>query len=196
MLLRNGQRLLRVDNNIPPLANLNVSSLTQSDDKRRGIVALYTVRDAEGDTLDLVFQWTRGGQAFVELRDDEPLVQEILADPALHSAQPWRVRPPAWLALEAGVPRSATFLWDSRDLPSGQGKVLLRFTARDADASAFEHDDGKQILSGLAEQPFHLGGEGTTDVALSIAAADLDGDGGVDLISANGPVATLSVFYG
>jgi hypothetical protein len=40
-----------------------------------------------------------------------------------------------------------------------------------------------------------LGGPGLTDGAISVAAADMDGDGDLDLVSANALGSTLTVFY-
>ncbi|RKZ07203.1 hypothetical protein DRQ32_10305, partial [bacterium] len=99
------------------------------------------------------------------------------------------------LVLEAGVPGTAAFVWDSRDMSGGQGRALLRLTARDADASVVEHDGGRPILSGLAGQPLSLGGLATTTDANIVAAADLDGDGDLDLVSANLGSDNVTVFF-
>ncbi len=43
--------------------------------------------------------------------------------------------------------------------------------------------------------PFTLGGTGTTDSPQFVSAADLDGDGDLDLVSANGDSSNLTVFF-
>ena len=47
----------------------------------------------------------------------------------------------------------------------------------------------------FATSPLVLGGVGVTDGASSIAAADLDGDGDLDLVSANPDAGTLTIFF-
>jgi hypothetical protein len=61
-----------VDNNAGPVAFVDGASFTlNASDQRRGIPVPFTVQDDEGDVIDLLFQWTRRGEPFPRLEDDE-----------------------------------------------------------------------------------------------------------------------------
>jgi hypothetical protein len=85
-------------------------------------------------------------------------------------------------------------VWDSSD--AFTGSVFIRATARDDEMGvAADGAAPKEVRGRLEVEPFVLGGSATTDFPVSVAAADLDGDGDQDLVSANHEGNNLAVFF-
>ncbi|MCR9243724.1 MAG: VCBS repeat-containing protein [bacterium] len=112
---------------------------------------------------------------------DEPFV------PALRTTVSWRLRPidPLLHPVMNGQSQvSSMFVWDSRDVPGG-GEVFLR-------AQPLDTDFGDPVVATASIRPKH----GFEDHVASlpstpIAVADIDGDGGDDLlvpVSSTGPL--------
>jgi VCBS repeat protein/FG-GAP repeat protein len=76
------------DRNAPPIAVVGDAAFVVNPDGRRGIPIPFDVRDREGETVDLVFQWRRPDQSFTspELRLPATATREeiaaLVADPA------------------------------------------------------------------------------------------------------------------
>lgn len=78
--------VFRVDNNQAPLIDLDNGLVVYGNDDRVGGIAIpFTVRDAEGDDLRVVFQWRTVEGDFPALPSDPAEVFAIQADPALRA---------------------------------------------------------------------------------------------------------------
>jgi len=64
------------------VATLDESTFVNAGDQRLGLVVPFTVSDAEGDDVQLVFQWTLAGAAFPTLPTTAAALTAALADPA------------------------------------------------------------------------------------------------------------------
>jgi hypothetical protein len=112
-------------------------------------------------------------------------------EPAPRPNQRWRLPPAEVLGSALGV--STCFTWNSSDAPPS-APVYFRATARDdelgpaADAAA-----SKPLLSGLSVDPLLLSELSVLQEPESIATADLDGDGDLDIVTANS--GNLTVFF-
>ncbi len=116
-------------------------------------------------------------------------------DPSVRNLQPWRIsardsfRSPTRASL-AGT--QGVFLWDNRDVGIGTS-VLLKATCMDQELGVSVSTTVSRAVSGVAftaQQPIPTG-----DTPVSVVAADLDGDGNLDLVSANRNSDDLTVFY-
>src|SRR5262245_15244225 len=115
-------------------------------------------------------------------------------DPAARPGEGWRIpAEPRLRASASGV--EGSFLWSSGvELPEG-GRAFLRSLARDDELGpAAEGAAPKHVRGALDVAPLALGGFPTTDGPFSVAAADLDGDGDLDLVSADA-FSHLTVFF-
>ncbi len=126
--------------------------------------------------------------------------QEATLDAALQpEARPgtrWRISAELRPLLASPTGLEATFLWSSGE-DIGGGPAFLRAIARDDELGlATEGRAPKQVRAALDVAPRVLGGAATTNAPVSVAAADLDGDGDQDLVSANNFGHTLTVFWG
>src|SRR5262245_9848182 len=83
------QAPFRVDNNQPPIVQLDSGPLILNPDERRGIPIPFRVIDEEGDLVEVIFQWRHEGEEFPSLdRDGDGKIEnaevdEILADRSL-----------------------------------------------------------------------------------------------------------------
>src|SRR5262245_35446971 len=117
---------------------------------------------------------------------------ELPLDPLPTPGEPWRTREEIFPLQTAGNGVSGRFLWDSTDAP---GSVFVRATARDEEfGSASDGAASKRVRGGLEVDALTLGGPATTDGPFSVAAADLDGYGDQDIVSANFVGNSLTVF--
>jgi len=104
--------------------------------------------------------------------------------------QPWRMQRFETQATEGGV--AARFPWQASEAAIFGGARIRGF-ARDADAGEAVETGSNKPLTGFA-QPLSLGDSSLTDFPHSVALGDVDGDGRVDLVSANAASGTLTVF--
>ncbi len=116
-------------------------------------------------------------------------------DPLPTPGQTWKVEKNIRLVRSEPVGTTRTFLWDSRDIPSG-GPVFFRVTPFDSDRG-IGNDAGPRMIRAPADSdPVVLGDD---PVARSLGkpdVADLDKDGDLDIISVglmNGR-ATYTIF--
>jgi hypothetical protein len=87
------------------------------------------------------------------------------------------------------------FVWNSADAPEG-GAVLIRATPMDLEKGVDGAiDASKPVRGALDSDPVIVGGESVKYQVQAIATADLDSDGDLDLVSANGISHTLTVFF-
>ena len=77
--------LFRVDNNLEPLVEIFEGALLLNPDEQRGIPIPFTVSDAEGDDVRVVFQWRRAGDAYPELPTTRTELEALLTDPVLRT---------------------------------------------------------------------------------------------------------------
>ena len=107
-----------------------------------------------------------------------------------------------WRIVESLDPRPAsasgideTFVWDSSDLLAG-GEVVLRAVPYDTE-QGLSTDTGvpRPVRPGLDVLPYTIGSSSSTAAPASIAMADLNGDGRLDLVTANVGTDQLSVFF-
>jgi hypothetical protein len=124
---------------------------------------------------------------------------DVAFDPPARPGQGWRIpaeprAEPRLRASASGV--EGSFLWSSAvDVPAG-GRAFLRSLARDDELGpTAEGAAPKRVRGALDVAPLALGGSGVTDGPQSLAAADLDGDGDLDLVSANTGGSDLTVFF-
>src|SRR5262245_60038324 len=81
------QAPFRVDNNQPPIVQLDSGPLILNPDERRGIPIPFRVIDEEGDLVEVIFQWRHEGEEFPSLDDDgdgtieKAELDALLADP-------------------------------------------------------------------------------------------------------------------
>jgi hypothetical protein len=81
--------VFRVDNNAPPIVQLQNDAVIANPDERRGIPIPFRVIDEEGDLVEVIFQWRHEGEEFPSLDRDgdgeieNAEVDEILADKEL-----------------------------------------------------------------------------------------------------------------
>lgn len=79
----------RLDNNAPPIVQLQNDAVVSNPDERRGIPIPFRVIDEEGDEVEVLFQWRREGEEFPSLDSDgdgeieRSELEGILADPLL-----------------------------------------------------------------------------------------------------------------
>jgi hypothetical protein len=114
-------------------------------------------------------------------------------DPVPTPGQSWRLPDDSRLRTTSlGVAERST--WDSTD--AGAGPAFVRAMAQDAEIGpAADGRAPKNVRSSLDVEPILLGGLATTDNPSSVAAADLDGDGDQDVISANFGGSSIAVFF-
>ncbi len=106
-------------------------------------------------------------------------------EPALEGAPFWRVRSSetALIADPKGTP--GRFVWDSSDVRGG-GDVVLRGIPLDGDPGiGIETQTPRTLRDSLDVLPRELGGEELTLEPSALATADFNGDGRLDLVSAN-----------
>ncbi|MFT5042195.1 MAG: hypothetical protein ACI8TX_003177, partial [Hyphomicrobiaceae bacterium] len=101
---------------------------------------------------------------------------------------PWRILAPL-LARSDPAGRANNFLWDTSDVPDPL-QVRLRILPIDGDLG----------VEGAAGRPFRPSFDASASLSTiapprSVAAADLDGDGDLDLVSANFGAETLTPFF-
>ena len=116
-------------------------------------------------------------------------------DVAPRAAQPWRVRDVAGDRPAAPQGTNDSFLWDSRDVPRG-GAVILRGVPYD-DEQGLATDTGvpRVVRSGIDVPATDVGGPVVTDGVAGLDLADLDGDGQLDLVTANVGTDRVTAFY-
>jgi len=110
--------------------------------------------------------------------------------PPARANQPWRMQRLETQATEAGV--AARFPWRVSEA-AFFGSARIRGFARDADTGEAVETSESKALTGFAE-PLSLGDSSVTNFPVSVALGDVDGDGRVDLVSANEVSDTLTVF--
>ncbi len=87
------------------------------------------------------------------------------------------------------------FVWDSTDLPEGGG-IVFRLVPFDTEIGIESRTrEPKTITSELDGQTFFLGDQASTPNPESVVTADLDGDGDLDIVSANSSGSSLTVFF-
>jgi len=115
--------------------------------------------------------------------------------PPLDARQEWRIRDLSSPRPAGASLRSDTFVWDSSDLPAG-GSVVLRGTAYDTEPGlATDTGVPRAVRAGLDVLPVHIGGASSTTTVAAIEAADLDGDGDLDVVSANSGADSATIFF-
>jgi len=75
-----------VDNNATPTVTILEGALLASGDASRGVPIPLSLTDDDGDTVSLVVQWARPGQAFPELPDDLQELAALRDDPLARAA--------------------------------------------------------------------------------------------------------------
>jgi hypothetical protein len=116
-------------------------------------------------------------------------------EPAPRPGQPWRIGAlPLLPASAEGF--ATTFVWStSTDLPGG-GSAFLRAQARDAEAgAAVEGAAAKRLRAALEVLPLALDPTPAFDQPRSLAAADLDGDGDLEILVASFASDRVTVFF-
>ena len=115
--------------------------------------------------------------------------------PPLDARQAWRIRDDSSPRPAGASVRGDTFVWDSSDLPAG-GSVVLRGTAYDTEPGlATDTGVPRPVRAGLDVLPVHIGGVASTTSVASLEAADLDGDGDLDVVSANQGADSVTIFF-
>ncbi len=114
--------------------------------------------------------------------------------PALASAQPFRIRIPSLVGSPTPFGARDSFVWNSADLAEGGG-VQFRAVPMDAERGVDGATEAAKVIrSPLDAELVTLGNVSLTSSPFSVAAADLDGDGDLDVASANYGGNTLTVF--
>ena len=168
---------------------MDVTGLATGDDDAR-LLCLPGQDDlVVGGGVQQVRTITAADVATCEVTVDAPFA------PALDARQGWRIADlSSPLPVGARV-RDDTFVWDSSDLPSG-GDVVLRGVACDTE-SGLATDTGvpRSVRAGLDVLPSSIGGAASTTSVAGLAAADLDGDGDLDVVSANSGADSATIFF-
>jgi len=124
----------------------------------------------------------------------DPLGQRVTVTsafaPPARVNQPWRMQRQENQATEGGI--AARFPWQASEA-TVFGDARIRGFARDADAGEAVETGSARSLAGFAA-PLALGDYSLIQLPFSVALGDVDGDGRLDLVSANGDSDNLAVF--
>jgi hypothetical protein len=130
----------------------------------------------------------------LELAHQAVHVSESFA-PALTATALFRVRISSLVVRASPSGTRGTFVWDSADVPDG-GPVQFRAVPMDAAVGVEGSTEAAELIrSALDTEPVAVGNWIVTSGARSVVAADLDGDGDLDLASAHPVNDTLTVFF-
>ncbi|MFN0244557.1 MAG: FG-GAP-like repeat-containing protein [Planctomycetota bacterium] len=133
----------------------------------------------------------------VEAFDLAPRIAHVSVafDPALHASQRYRVEQPRVTPRATPAGARGVFLWNSEDARAG-GELQFRATPMDAEHGVDGTTDGaKRIRSALDTDPIVLGDASLSNLPQCVVSADIDGDGDLDLVSANTGGDTITVFF-
>jgi hypothetical protein len=115
--------------------------------------------------------------------------------PALDAKRTWKI-------VDALDPRPAPpggvrhdFVWNSDDLVAG-GDVVLRAVPYDSERGlATDTGVPRPVRPGLDVLPYSIGSAATTDAPASVATGDFNGDGRLDLATANVGTDNVTLFF-
>ncbi len=128
----------------------------------------------------------------------DPLTQTVQVaepfKPALTALQRWRIRSDPFLDPRPADGARRSFPWDSRAAGAG-ARVFLRATVVGEPGRSSETVTAKELVPPAFEEPLILGGQLTSIGPYSVVPADLDGDGDLDLASANIVADDLTLFF-
>jgi FG-GAP-like repeat len=117
-------------------------------------------------------------------------------DPPPTASQRWRIRDGVVITPAGSTIVDDVFVWDSSDVGVG-GEVVLQAVPYDAEPGlASDTGPPRSVKASIDVAPMTLGGPGLTDGATDAVLADLDGDGLVDVATANSGQDSVSVFFG
>ncbi|MBI1850520.1 MAG: VCBS repeat-containing protein, partial [Planctomycetes bacterium] len=134
---------------------------------------------------------------------DFDLARQIVAvappfDPPVAVSATWRVRVSSSVVLGSPRGTAGSFLWDSEDVVNG-GAVFVRATPIDSEPGVASDTAptgrAKSLRPAIDVAPTVLGDASTTHSPQSVIAADLDGDGDLDLACANFLGNDVTVFF-
>jgi len=129
----------------------------------------------------------------------DPATMEATVDadfaPALVARRAWRIASALEARPATGSGIDHAFVWDSSDLIAG-GEVILRAVPYDTERG-LPTDTGvpRRVRPGLDVLPYAIGSVASTSAPASIAAADLNQDGRLDLATANVGADDLTLFF-
>ncbi len=115
-------------------------------------------------------------------------------DPSPAASQPWRIRDVFGAAGGSLAGFNDVFVWDSSDLIEA-GEVVLRVTPYDSEMGlATNTGVPRPVRSSVDVTPTTTAGGGSTDGVHDVHLVDINGDGELDLVTANSDGDDITIF--
>ncbi len=116
-------------------------------------------------------------------------------DPPLHPSKTWRIFDVQSLLQSTPDGTPGTFVWDSHDVSLNHGRVVMRVVPYDSEMGTEDSSGVPRSIIRMREEPLVLVGPASDFGSHALVAADLDGDGDLDLAAGNTERDGLTVVF-